>query len=106
MAEFSHVTENVDQAIQRDDQQLLIESIRHNHQLLVKIGVVPEKVQKFIAEVEKSGGAAKICGAGSIRGDAAGAVLVTPNQDLTDLIQNYRYDAMTIQGELQGARVI
>lgn len=106
LAEFAQVTENIDQALQQNNTPLLIDNIRHNHRLLVKIGVVPEKVQHFIAEVEKTGGAAKICGAGSIRGDSAGGVLVVTEDDSVELVQNYKYQHMSIQGELKGTHVI
>lgn len=50
--------------------------IRENHKLLVRIGVVPQSAQDFVSAVEASGGAAKICGAGSVAGDKGGMVLV------------------------------
>ena len=62
--------------------------IRDNHRLLVKIGVVPSPAQTFVAAVEKAGGAAKISGAGSIKGDNAGIVMVyLPDQDAVASVQ-------------------
>jgi len=52
------------------------DSLRENHRLLTRIGVVPEAAGRFIDDVEETGGAAKICGAGSIRGDNGGVILV------------------------------
>ena len=52
------------------------DAIRENHALLQRIGVVPEATADLITSVEELGGAAKICGAGSVRGDNGGAVLV------------------------------
>ena len=40
---------------------------------------MPKHVQTMIAEIEAQGGAAKICGAGSIRGGQAGIILITDN---------------------------
>ncbi|MEM6663017.1 MAG: GHMP kinase [Pseudomonadota bacterium] len=51
-------------------------AISENHRLLKSIGVVPEATQALISELEAAGAAAKICGAGSISGDAGGAILV------------------------------
>lgn len=51
-------------------------AMRLNHRLLDRLGVVPKAAGRFIAEVEALGGAAKICGAGAVRGDHAGALLV------------------------------
>lgn len=50
-------------------------ALRENHRLLCHIGVVPEATQHEVALVEASGGAAKISGAGSIRGEAGGIIL-------------------------------
>ncbi|TVQ67880.1 MAG: mevalonate kinase [Oceanospirillales bacterium] len=59
--------------------------IQQNHRLLCEIGVVPKKVQQLITQIESFGGAAKISGAGSIRGDAGGLIIAwlpanTPEQ--------------------------
>lgn len=53
-----------------------LHALRDNHRLLTRIGVVPPPVAEAIARIEAAGGAAKICGAGSIRGSGAGTVLV------------------------------
>lgn len=51
-------------------------AITENQRLLERIGVVPAATQALVAQIEAAGGAAKICGAGSVRGDHGGAVLV------------------------------
>lgn len=104
--EFAHVTDRFDRALEQNHRQSLIDSIRDNHRLLVKIGVVPKRVQDFIGAVEKTGGAAKICGAGSVHGDAAGTVLVMADQDISGLVQSYQYQQTVIQGELKGTHVL
>lgn len=104
--EFANVTDRFDRALEQNHHQNLIKAIRDNHQLLVKIGVVPKQVQEFIGSVEKSGGAAKICGAGSVYGSSAGTVLVVSDQDISDLVQRYQYKQTVIQGELKGTHVL
>lgn len=106
LAEFAQATNHIDQALQQNHTANLIDHIRHNHQLLVKIGVVPQKIQNFIAEIEKAGGAAKICGAGSVRGETAGAVLVVSDADVSGIITDFNYQLTPIRGELQGTRVV
>lgn len=51
-------------------------AICENHRLLSHIGVVPEAATRLIAQIEASGGAAKISGAGASRGDHAGMMLI------------------------------
>lgn len=51
-------------------------ALAENHRLLRKIGVVPGAAARFVEAVEASGGAAKISGAGTVRGDNAGVILV------------------------------
>lgn len=106
LKEFADVTDRMDQALQGDDLNLLQESIRHNHHLLSKIGVVPEKVQQFIAELEQRGAAAKICGAGSVRGESAGIVLIVSDEDVSDIVKKYHYQSMHVQGEPKGTHII
>lgn len=73
---FERVAEEMTLALLNGDAACLIPLVRLNHRLLVEIGVVPERVQRFVKLVEEQGGAAKICGAGSIRGQGAGMLWV------------------------------
>ena len=104
--DFAAVTDNFTRALQQHNVQELKRCIRHNHQLLRTIGVVPDKVNDFIVDVEKLNGAAKICGAGSIRGEQSGAVLVVANDSIAELATQYGYQVMPIQIDNQGTRVI
>lgn len=52
------------------------EVIRANHRLLQRIGVVPQPAARFADAVEALGGAAKVSGAGAVRGEHAGVMLV------------------------------
>lgn len=82
--EFENTTRHFILALQNQDNVELVKAIKKNHRLLCEIGVVPQHIQTMIAEIENKGGAAKICGAGSIRGDSAGMVLVTNNTSCPD----------------------
>ncbi|MBS0349808.1 MAG: hydroxymethylglutaryl-CoA synthase [Proteobacteria bacterium] len=104
--EFANVTNQIDRALQLDDNHLIVEGIRENNQLLIKLGVVPSKVQRFIAEIEKQGGAAKTCGAGAVLGEAAGAVLVSTNEDPADLVQDYGYQQFSIEAVSHGTHIV
>jgi mevalonate kinase len=76
----------------------LVAGIRRNHRLLVEIGVVPGRVARFIAEIESIGGAGKICGAGSVKGEAGGMVWVVGVEQAARnaLVQRYGYELMQL----------
>jgi mevalonate kinase len=74
--EFDAVTRQLAGALQDQNQDLILASLRQNHRLLCRIGVVPQAVQQFISSIEQRGGAAKISGAGAVSGDQGGMLLV------------------------------
>ena len=65
-------------AFERDQIRQLIQDCENR---LERLGVVPEPIQTWIRAIEKAGGAAKISGAGALTGNAAGAILVWPQED-------------------------
>jgi len=108
VSEFTSVTNRMDIAIQQHDQSGLREAVKDNQLLLKKIGVVPDKVQRFIAEVEKMHGVAKICGAGAVSGENAGAVLALADNatDLSALCNRFDYTLIPVCVEPRGVHVI
>ena len=102
--EFAAVTNAMDNALQQQSWRDMSQAIRCNHQLLVKIGVVPQTVQSFIAQVESIGGAAKVCGAGAVSGEKAGAVLVVSDDKnrITTLTKRFGYHMIPMTGESRG----
>ncbi|MDP9195592.1 MAG: hypothetical protein M3O22_02305 [Pseudomonadota bacterium] len=84
-ASFTQTEQQVEQALERKDWPALVAAVRENHRMLCAIGVVPDAVARIIALIEQAGGAAKICGAGAVRGDGAGAVFVLPAHPGADL---------------------
>jgi len=73
-SEFADLTAEIELALRTGTP--LFEPIRHNHQLLTRIGVVPAPLVRFAEQVEQQGGAAKVSGAGSVSGDNGGLMLV------------------------------
>ena len=104
--EFSHTTLQLQQALAETDIKKIMPIIQKNHQLLITIGVIPKKVQHFIGEIEKLGMVGKICGAGSIRGDKAGIVLIVGEKDITQLINDYQYETLDLKEEKHGAHLL
>jgi mevalonate kinase len=104
--DFEAVTNDVEQAIRENKDSLMRSLIRENHRLLCRIGVVPEKVQRFIDEVECAGGAAKICGAGSVRGQNGGAVLVLADFMPASIAEKFDYKISPLRGDPLGTRIV
>lgn len=102
LTDFAAVTNAMDAAIGLQDLAEFQRAIQANHRLLVDIGVVPEKVQSFITAIEQSGGAAKICGAGAIRGDAAGIVLIAAETIPQKICEQFGYQVEAIEGDRLG----
>lgn len=68
---------------------------------LEKLGVVPPAIARVIRAIERSGGAAKICGAGALSGESAGALLVVGAPSLPALARLRRIDAALGVGGLE-----
>ena len=67
--------------------------IRENQRLLERIGVVTASAQEFVKSVENVGGAAKISGAGAVRGEAGGIMLVyLPDPDVLENLKKHYPD--------------
>ncbi len=102
--DFAAITEAMDKALADNHSTEIQRTIVANHALLAQIGVVPETVQRFITDVTACGGAAKICGAGSVTGEKAGVVLVVTDDVavLAELCARYHYAILPISGETRG----
>jgi mevalonate kinase len=61
---------------EREDPPAAVALLREAAARLAELGVVPEPVREVVRRVEAEGGGAKISGAGSLRGPAAGSLLV------------------------------
>jgi mevalonate kinase len=104
--DFEAVTGEVEKAVRENNSTLMRSLIRENHRLLCRIGVVPQKVQQFVADVEAAGGAAKICGAGSVRGQNGGVVLVLADFMPASLAEKYSYKVSPVRGDPLGTRIV
>jgi mevalonate kinase len=106
--DFAAVTEAMDTALQQNKKTAVMDAIRANHQLLTRIGVVPDDVKQFIHEAEQLSAAAKICGAGAVSGHKAGMVLLMTDdaEMLQTLCARYHYTMFPVTGESRGVHVI
>jgi mevalonate kinase len=105
-SEFEAVTNSMEIALLTNDLNDIQNCIRENNRLLAEIGVVPDRVQEFISEVEKWGAAAKVCGAGAVAGDKGGIVMVCSEQAPKQLCDKYGYNIVSVRGEPLGARIV
>jgi len=104
--DFGAVTDEVAAVAGQGDLRSLKAAIRENHRLLCRIGVVPSRVQAFIHEIEQAGGAAKICGAGAVRGEQAGILMVIADTPPLQLCARYGYKISAVRGDPLGVRVV
>ena len=104
--DFEAVTRAMETALSVNDARDIRRAARENHQLLTRLGVVPDRVQNFIREIEAQGAAAKICGAGAVAGESAGMVLVFADREPADLCRKYGYQTMTVHGDPLGVRMV
>ncbi len=105
---FTEVTHGLDRALQANHLIDVMRFIRENHRLLTHIGIVPQRVQRFIREIEQMQSAAKICGAGSVAGEKAGVVLIVTEDKaaLEKVCERYQYPILPIAGEARGVHVV
>ncbi|MFU8779867.1 MAG: mevalonate kinase [Kiritimatiellia bacterium] len=104
--DFGAVANEVAAVAGKRDLASMKAAIRENHRLLCAIGVVPEKVQAFIRAIEADGGAAKICGAGAVRGEHAGIVMVIADAPPLARCAEYGYTVSSVRGDPLGLRVV
>jgi mevalonate kinase len=105
-SEFEAVTLAFEDALRTNNEQKIHWLVRENNRLLCEIGVVPEKVRRFIAEIEQWGGSAKICGAGAVGGDAGGVVTVLADEAPAELCRRYGYTVSPVRGDPLGTRIV
>ena len=103
---FGEATRAMEQALAANDTEAIRAAMRENHRLLREIGVVPDKVAAFVREVEAQGGAAKLCGAGAVAGDAAGIAMISADWLPADLFARYGYAHLPVRGEPLGVRLV
>ena len=104
--DFEAVANAMEKALASNQLEDIQSCIRENNRLLADIGVVPGRVREFISEVENTGAAAKICGAGAVGGDKGGIVMVCSEQAPKQLCDKYGYNIVSVRGEPLGARIV
>lgn len=102
---FRQVTTDMTHALVATNWKIVATHIRANHRLLCSLGVVPMRVQSFITDLETAGFSAKVCGAGSSAGDAAGIVWIIGDGDPTPVIEAHGYAAQRLARAPSGVQV-
>lgn len=97
LQQFTKVTNNIKDDLLSNNKESLYQHIVENNKLLIKLGVVPSYVQKFISKLEKLGIAAKITGAGAISGDNGGAIIAFSKNIPHDLLQEFNFEIVTLK---------
>lgn len=105
---FERVTLAMQSAVEANDLQAFKAAIKTNHDLLIALQVIPDKVQRFIAVLNEMDIAAKVCGAGAVSGQAAGTVLALgSNWDLLYTVaEKYGYTVSPVSIDEEGIVVL
>lgn len=108
LKEFAAVTNAMDAALQTQSIENFKVAVTENHRLLCAIQVVPDKIQRFVNELALYNAAAKICGAGTIKGEAAGMLMIAVNNiaEIQPIITQFGYQVTQINAEPRGVHVI
>lgn len=104
--DFATVTTAMALAIENHNIFALQDCIRENHRLLQHIGIVPTKVGQFIAAVEALDAAAKISGAGAVKGANGGIIIVIGDIGITQLAHQFGFEVLPVSGEANGVRLV
>jgi len=100
---FTQTTAEIEQAWLQQDFNQLQKAIRFNHQLLCRIGVVPQSIQSFVQSLETQLNAAvKVCGAGSVEGDSAGILLCLSIDSPYEFCEAHGYHTQALKIQTQG----
>ncbi len=100
---FTNTTQHIALAIKQQKISDLKQYLNHNQTLLTQIGVVPPTIQSFITQLQtRYHAGAKLCGAGSLSGNHAGAILCFSEQAPFELCDTYGYTCQPITLQTQG----
>ncbi len=100
------LTKKLLSALKNGEESKVIAIIKNAQQNLERMGVVGKKAKKIIKAVEKSGGAAKICGAGGVK-DGSGMILVYLKKErtITNFLKNYHLPYYKVSFEKEGVKI-
>lgn len=98
------VTKEITAALHDEREDVFRKGVQVNEQLLEEMGIVSPSSQKFIRDVEKSGGVAKISGAGGIIG-GSGVILISHPQPKAAKLLAEAYGYPSFETRLGGAGV-
>lgn len=96
--EVENTTKKIVQSIHDEKETGFKQSFQVNERLLEEIGVVSSSTKKLILEIEKTGGVAKISGAGGVK-TGSGMVIAFHEkpQILIDMAKKYGYPSFQVQ---------
>jgi mevalonate kinase len=99
-------TKQIILAIKLGDEKLFMDCFKNNELFLEKIGVVSNQTQKLIREIEKSGGVAKISGAGGVK--TGSGIVISYHHDPKILIQiakKYQFPFFQVKLGEEGVKI-
>lgn len=106
LREFGIVAQAMEQALVQGSVEGARAAVLHNARLLEQIGVVPERVRAFLGEARQRGAVGKISGAGSVRGDRGGLLLLHAPGAIQDLVRAFGYRSYPLVVDAEGTRLV
>ena len=92
-------------AIKNADEKEVLRIIKEGEKNLESIGVLSPSVKKIIREIEKAGGAAKICGAGATDGPTGALLCYHPNPSaIKSISQKFNLEYFQAKLGVEGLR--
>lgn len=104
LADFQAITLAFDQALQQQNLAEIQRCAKENQYLLAHVGVVPLAVQELIQTLGQHGIVGKVCGAGAVRGEQAGVILLWTESLPSHLPPILARQIQSIKGDELGLR--
>ncbi len=97
---FNRCVKIMYEALQDDDYENFCLAINLNQALLHNLGVVSKKTQQFIMALSQKNIAAKIIGAGTLKGENSGLLFAMTKTPQTKLLEEYGYTRLLRSGHV------
>lgn len=105
--DFTYLVKKIDNSMQYESLHSLSFYIKMLNKLLTTLNIVPRNIINLIAEIEQTGGAAKVCGGGAILGNNAGTVLALGDcKEVSSIARKYNFSVEEVNISQSGVMFV